>query len=176
LTSDINGEIKTGDKITASPISGIGMKATISAQIVGTAETNFNSIKSVQQTVKRQDGTSAKVRIGLMPVQVNVSYFAVPQTQGSISAILPPYLQKIANALSGKQVSPLRVLIGALALILGFTAGAIMLYASVRSNIASIGRNPLAQEALRKGFVDVVYAAIGLLVITVGATYAILAT
>lgn len=38
FVSDINGEIKVGDKITASPLAGVGMKATYSTKIVGVAQ------------------------------------------------------------------------------------------------------------------------------------------
>src|SRR5215831_15728974 len=36
LISDINGLVHTGDKITASPIDGVGMLASASTQVIGT--------------------------------------------------------------------------------------------------------------------------------------------
>jgi hypothetical protein len=175
LVSDLNGAIRVGDKITASPLSGIGMKAISSSEIVGTAQADLATVPSIKQMVKKRDGSSASIHIGRLPVEINVAYYTVSQSQVSPTSYLPPFLQNLANATLGREVSPLRVLVGALALLLGFIAAMVMLYSSVRSNIASIGRNPLAQHALRKGFVDVVIAAIGVLVITVIATYTILA-
>src|ERR1700740_623480 len=37
LVSDLNGDIKAGDKIASSPIEGVGMKATDPGQVVGSA-------------------------------------------------------------------------------------------------------------------------------------------
>jgi hypothetical protein len=49
LVSDINGKIAVGDPITASPIGGVGMKATSNAKVVGIAQDSFpNSTSSVQ--------------------------------------------------------------------------------------------------------------------------------
>lgn len=174
LVSDLNGIVKVGDKITASPVAGIGMKAINSTEIVGIAQADLSSVKTTKQTVARQDGKTVEINVGLVPVAVNVSYYSVPQGQQPLSSLLPPFLEKLANGVSGRQVSPLRVLVSALSLVLGFLAAAIMLYASIRSSIVSIGRNPLARESLRRGFMDVVIAAIGVLVVSIAATYIIL--
>ena len=45
LVSNINGNVKVGDKITASPIEGVGMKAMLSSEIIGTAESNLPTVK-----------------------------------------------------------------------------------------------------------------------------------
>lgn len=174
LVSNLNGDVKVGDKITASPVAGIGMKAVSSTEIVGVAQADLNSVKTTKQTVTRQDGKAVEISVGLVPIAVNVSYYSVPQGQQTLSSLLPPFLQKLANGISGSQVSPLRVLVSALALVLGFLAAAIMLYASVRSSIVSIGRNPLARESLRRGFLDVALVATGVLVVSIAATYIIL--
>lgn len=173
LVSDVNGEIKTGDKITASPLSGIGMKATNSTEVVGTAQSNLSSVPTVQKSVTSADGKSMKANVGLLPVVVNVAYYSA-SNQAGLSTFVPPFLQTVANAVSGHQVSPLHVLLSGIALILGFAVAAVMLYVSIRSGVISIGRNPLAEGALRKGLVDVVIAAMGVLVITVVVVYVIL--
>lgn len=175
LVSDINGTISIGDKITASPINGIGMKADSSGEVVGTAQEDLNLVRTVNQTVTKANGSTSSVRVGLLPIEVNVTYYSIaPIEQGTLATFLPPALQNLANYISNRQVSPFKVLVGALVLILGFITSAIMLYSSIRANIASLGRNPLAQHILRKGFIDVVIAALGVLAITVIATYAIL--
>jgi hypothetical protein len=175
LVSNINGAVMAGDKITASPIFGIGMKATKSGEVIGTAQANLASVQTVSQRVTKSNGQSAMVRVGLLPIEVNVAYYSVPQNGiGTIASFVPPALQSLADTVSGRQVSPLKALAGTVALVLGFVTVAIMLYSSIRANIASIGRNPLAQHALRKGFIDVVIAALGILAISVVATYIIL--
>lgn len=176
LVSDINGDVKTGDKITVSPISGIGMKASDASEVIGTSQADFNSVTTTSQTVSGQDGKSQTVHIGLLPIAVSVAYYSTSPSKGTLSSFVPPFVQSLANHLTGRQVSPLRVLLGSLALLLGFITVISMLYASIRSGVTSIGRNPLAEKALRKGLVDVVIAAIGLLLVTVIIVYVVLLT
>jgi hypothetical protein len=111
--------------------------------------------------------------VGLLPLAVNTTYYTSSSPQGTVSAFIPPFLQDIANAITGRQVSPLRVLLGASALLLGFITAIIMLYVAIRNGMTSIGRNPLAEGALRKGLVDVIVAAIGVLVIAIVIVYII---
>ncbi len=176
LVSDMNGAIKTGDKITASPVNGIGMKATASGEVVGTAEADLASIKTINQTVQNKSGKNTTIHVGLLQVAVNVTYYTVPQKQGNFSYILPPFLQDLANNISGRSVAPLRVLVGAMAIILGFTAVTVMLYSSIRANITSIGRNPMAESSLRKALVDVAFAAVSVLIVSAAMTYIVLVT
>jgi hypothetical protein len=174
LVSDVNGEIKAGDKITPSPISGVGMKAMQSGEIVGTAQKALGSVSSVKQQVTSADGKQETVNVGLLPIAVNVVYFSTNSASGSAAAFVPPFLQSVANAVTGKQVPPLRVLLGGLALLLGFIGATAMLIISIKSGMISIGRNPLAEKALRRGLFDVIIAAMGVLTATVVVVYAIL--
>jgi hypothetical protein len=174
LVSNINGAVKAGDKITASPVGGIGMKAVKSSEIVGTAQANLNSVKTVSRTFDGTNGKKVTVSVGLLPIAVSVAYYSTAASSGTAASFVPPFLQTIANNLTGKQVSPLRVLISAAALLLGFIAVTTMLYVSIKSDMISIGRNPLAGGALRKGLVDVLVAALGVLIVTVVIVYAVL--
>jgi len=175
LVSDANGPVKLGDKITISPLAGIGMKAISSAEIVGTAQRSLSSVKTISEQFKGKDGKQVSVRVGQLPVAVNVVYYSAASSAGSISAFVPPFLQSVASSIAGKAVSPLRVLISSVALLLGFISVALMLYAGVRDGVISLGRNPLAADALRRGMVDVMVAALGVLVVTCVAVVAIVA-
>jgi hypothetical protein len=42
LVSDINGVVVSGDEITASPVKGVGMKATSNAKVVGVTQSNMS--------------------------------------------------------------------------------------------------------------------------------------
>ena len=166
LVSDINGPVHVGDKIAVSPVSGIGMKATVSSEIVGVAQDNLSSVPTVAKTFSSTDGSRRTAKVGLLPISVNVAYYSAPAAGGTESAFVPPAFQNLASAVAGKAVSPLRVVVGTLVLLLGFTVIAIMLYVSIRSNIISIGRNPLAADALRRGMVEVLIAAFSVAVVT----------
>ena len=174
LVSDMNGPVKAGDKITTSPVDGIGMKATTSAEVIGTAQANLSTVATLSRSVAGSNGKPVSFAVGLLPITVNVAYYSAASGGSNASLFVPSFLQDIANTLTGRAVSPLRVLIGALALLLGFMTAAIMLYVSVRSSFTSIGRNPLAHVALRRGLVDVLIASGGVLVVTVAIVYAVL--
>lgn len=172
LVSDANGAISSGDKITASPIDGVGMKATTSMQVVGTAQANLSSAETQLKKVTTTDGSTAEVRIGLIPVQINVTYFVEPNQ----SAFIPIFLQDFANSVSGKEVSPVRVIIAALILLLAFISIAVLLYSTVKSSIISIGRNPLSEKAVRKGILQIGFTVLGILLLTLITIYLILTT
>lgn len=174
LVSNINGDIVAGDKITASPIDGVGMKAASSTQIVGTAQDDFNNIQTTELTITDKTGQSQVIRTGLLPVQVNVTYYAAASE--SQKTFLPEFLQQIANSVAGREVSVMRVLMSLLILILGFISSGIMLYSSVQSSIISIGRNPLSESAVQKSLLQVGATAVGILLVMAIAIYLILTT
>jgi hypothetical protein len=173
LVSDINGDIKSGDKITASPINGVGMKANSSALVVGTAQSDLSAVTTTQKTINDKRGQPQTVKVGAVPVQVNVTYYVAPEDK---NAFLPPFLQSIANSVAGKDVSPVRVLVSTLVLIFGFLSIAVLLYSSIRSSIISIGRNPLSEGAVRKSLFEVGATALGILLVMLIAIYLVLST
>ncbi len=172
LISDVNGAVKTGDKITASPISGVGMKAIEATTIVGVAQASLDSIQTEAREVTDKTGHKRQVRIGLLPVQVGVASYA-PEAKEQ-SSFVPPFLQSIANSVSGRNVSPVRVLVAALILILLFLSITVLLYSSVRSSIISIGRNPLSESAVRKSLFQVGLTVMILLLFAVAIVYLVL--
>jgi hypothetical protein len=172
LVSNVNGEISAGDKITASPIDGVGMKATTNIEVVGTAQASLSSVTTEARTVTKIDGTATQVRIGYIPVQVNVTFY-VAQAQGSF---MPTFLQEFANAVGGREVSPVRVMIATLTILLAFISIAVLLYSTVKSSIISIGRNPLSEKAVRKSIIQIGLTVIGILLLTLITIYLILTT
>lgn len=173
LVSDINGDVKAGDKITASPINGVGMKAVDSSLVVGTAQSDLSKVKTTTKSVKDKQGQSVDVKVGLMPVQINVTYYVAPDEQ---KTFLPPFLQALANSVAGKDVSPVRVIVSSVVLVFGFIAIAVLLYSSTRSSIISIGRNPLSEGAVRKSLFEVGATALGILLVMLIAIYLVLTT
>jgi len=173
LVSDLEGDVKTGDRIAASPIDGIGMKAELSSIIVGTAQADFSTIKTTEHFITDKDGNVHTIHIGLLPVQVNVTFFAA---EGEKANYVPAFFQEIANAIAGKTVSAIRVLIALIVMLVAFTSIGILLYASVRSSIISIGRNPLSELSVRKGLLQIGLIVIGILLFTLITIYLVLVT
>jgi len=173
LVSDINGAINTGDHIAASPIAGVGMKATTSGVVVGTAQASLSGVSTTKQTVTDKKGRQTIVHIGSIPIQVDKVFYQAPQDTNSF---LPPVLSDFANSVAGHQVSAVRVLAAAVLIALLFVAVTVLLYSSVRSSIISIGRNPLSENAVHKSLLEVGLTIVGVLVFTVIVVYRILTT
>jgi len=171
LVSDINGKVVNGDRVTASPIEGVGMKATSSSVIVGIAQGDLKSVSTEKRTITTKDGKKQTVNIGLLPVQVGVAYYTVDDGKASY---VPAFLQELANNVSGRNVSPVRVLVAALILLLLFICITVLLYSAVRSSIISIGRNPLSESAVRKSLVEVGLTVAAVLVFAILIIYLVL--
>lgn len=172
LVSDLNGSIKEGDKITASPIKGVGMKATGAGKVIGTSQEAFvqgSGLKKVELT--NRQGKKSTASITLLPVLVNVSLY---QPGGDPNKAVPVFLQNISSAVAGKQVSVLRIIISTLIFLLAIASIVLMIYGAVKSSITSIGRNPLAQSAVGKGLSQVILMASLTLVVATVAVYLIL--
>jgi hypothetical protein len=173
LVSDINGTVKTGDKITASPIAGVGMKALTSTLIIGTAQADLSGVSTESRTIKDKDGKRQTVKIGAIALQVDKVFYEAPQDANSF---LPPVLQDFASSIAGHQVSPVRVLIAGLLVLMLFVVVTILLYSAVHSSIISIGRNPLSEQAVHKSLLEVGLTVTGVLVFTIIVIYLILTT
>lgn len=173
LVSDINGDVRIGDKITASPIAGVGMRALTSTLVIGTAQANLADADTETRTVTDKNGKKQTVTIGAVPVQVDKVFYEAPEEQ---SSYVPPVLQDFANNLAGRPVSPVRVVIAGLLIAFVFVTVVVLLYSSIRSSIISIGRNPLSENAVHKSLLQVGITVLGVMAFTVIVIYFILTT
>jgi hypothetical protein len=160
LVSDINGTVKAGDRITASPIQGVGMRATENAVVVGVAQANLDDVEISQRGIADSNGEMNTVRIGLIPVQIETIFYA-GQTKGE--SFVPGFVQGIADSIAGRQVSPVRVIVAAVLLLLLFISITVLLYSATKSSIISIGRNPLSEKSVRRSLLEVGITSIGIL-------------
>ena len=172
IVSDINGDITVGDKITASPIRGVGMKAKAATEVIGIAESNLKDSETTTTNLTDTNGKKTSVHVGSIDVQVNISYYSPPRS--ALDAMVPTFLLNLGSSIAGKDLSPLRVLIGFSFLFMGFVIAGIMLQSGVRSGIISLGRNPLAHNFLRRGLIDVLVTSVAVLLITALVFYFVL--
>jgi len=150
LVSDINGTISAGDNITASPISGVGMKATTNSKIIGIAQSGLNNNSGSQQAYTDKSGNKHTALMGQVTVLVNVSsYFKEPD-----KTLVPSALQNLANALAGRTVSTLPILISSAIFIMTLIVVVSIIYAMIRSSIISVGRNPMSQSAIYRDLIQ----------------------
>lgn len=170
LVSNINGGIYAGDPVTASPIGGVGMKATTNTKIVGTAQDKLNGDHGSEQTYTDKNGHKHKVLLGEVPVLVNPSYYYKQPDK----TLIPPAIQNIANALAGKSVNSLPIIVSIAIFIVTLIIVVSIVYSMIHSSIISVGRNPMSQAAIYRNLIQLSGLIILILTISVVAIYLVL--
>jgi len=170
LVSNINGGIYAGDSITASPISGVGMKATSNTRIIGTAQDNLKNGTAKEQSYTDKKGRKHSIMLGEVPVLVNLSYFYKQPDK----TIIPAAVQNIANALAGKNVNSLPVIISMAIFIVTLIIVVSIIYAMIHSSIISVGRNPMSQAAIYRNLIQLSILVAIILGVAVLAIYMVL--
>ena len=173
LVSDQQGEISPTDFITLSSINGIGMKANEQqSNVLGRAATGFDGKSNVLSStvLTTEKGDQRTIRISRVKVDIAIDKNPLAR----ISNGAPAILSRAGTAITGKAVSPVRLYLGAVVLIIGtLTAGA-MLYAGIRSSIISIGRNPLSQHSIYRSMIGVAFSSLFVFVISIIGVYLLL--
>lgn len=168
LVSDVNGAIQKGDHITASQIAGVGMKATTNVRVIGVAESDMTG--GTPETYKDQSGASHTVTIGQVPVLINVSYFFKEPDK----TVIPAALQNVADAIAGKSVSTLPIVISAAIFLIMLIVVSSIIYSMIRSSIISVGRNPMSQSAIYRDLIQLSSLVLGILGVGIIAIYLVL--
>lgn len=174
LVTTAGGDIKVGDYIAISQIAGVGQKAgSDSTRVVGTAGADFNGTgDGVTRRSIDSGGQKREVAIGQIPVIVSVSTYTA--TDGKQDYVIPAWLQNLSNTLAGKTVSPIRIIIAGLILIVAVISISVLLYSAVRNSIISIGRNPLSKGGVLQGMLTIGAVAIIILIIAAVAMYVVI--
>ena len=170
LVSDINGSIAVGDPITSSPISGVGMKATENSKVVGIAQDKFPNTTVSKQTYKDKGGKTHTATIGQVPVLVNVAYYYKQPNK----TLIPSAIQNIANALAGKPVNSLPIIISIAIFIVTLVIVVGIVYALIHSSIISVGRNPMSQAAVYRNVIQLSGLVLVILAVAVVSIYMVL--
>lgn len=172
LLSDINGEVRTGDPVTASPIGGVAMKATESTKVLGIAQADLSSATQTQkERIKDKYGKIKDVKIGRIAVDINVLDLNI---DGGKNSDVVSGLQTVASSAAGKQVSTVRAVIAFIVLLLALALSIIVLYSGVSSSIRSIGRNPLSKRFVIQGLIQVIFAVFIIMIAAFSVVYIII--
>lgn len=174
LVSTAGGPIQVGDYISVSSVAGVGEKAgSDSTRVIGAAQQDFTGSGSgVTQDTIGSGSSKQQVEIGEIPVAISVSTYTA--TDGKQTYVVPNWLQNLSNTLAGKSVSPIRIIIAALILIVALVSITVLLYSAVRNSIISIGRNPLSRSSVLRGLLQVVAITGGILALTAAAMYLVI--
>lgn len=143
LVSTYNGDIKVGDAVSVSPLSGIGMKAGPGLPTVGVANSGFSSGSSgaTKRTVTGPGGKALRVVIGYVTVRTALG-------SGSNGAAGLNLLQRQVVNLTGHTLSTTRIIVSLVVAVMALASLVTLTYASIYASIISIGRNPLAKYAV----------------------------
>ncbi|MEP7204777.1 MAG: hypothetical protein ABI716_01115 [Candidatus Saccharibacteria bacterium] len=170
LVSDINGDIVQGDQITASPIKGVGMKATSNTKVVGIAQGTPISNGSNSTDYTDAQGKKQPLILGEVPVLVSAAYyFKTPE-----KTLIPSAIQNMANALAGKTVNAAPILVSAAIFLVTLIVVVSIIYAMIRSSIISVGRNPMSQSAVYRDVIQLSALVLGILAVALISIYVIL--
>lgn len=169
IVSDINGDVVRGDHVTASPVKGVGMRATANVRVVGIAQGKMTNVKV--QKYKNSDGEEKTMRLGEVPVLVNVAYYFKEPDK----TIVPAAIQNVANSLAGREVGTVPILISGAIFLIMLIIVASLVYSMIRSSIISVGRNPLSQSAIYRDLVQLSGLVLAILAVGLVSIYLVLA-
>jgi hypothetical protein len=170
LVSNINGSIKPGDEITASPINGVGMAVSQNAEIIGTAQASFPNQTASTETVTNAGGSKQKIEIGNIPVLISIGYYTKQPTK----TLIPTALQNIVNAVAGKQVKTLPIILSVVIFIITLIVVVAIIYSLIHGSIISVGRNPMAQSAVYRNVLQLSALVVGVIAVAMFAIFMIL--
>lgn len=157
LVSTLNGSIKVGDQISVSPFTGVGMKSSPGAYIIGLAQTDLADTS--QREVTDKNGQTQQIEVGYVRLTIGIGTDATAGSGEKLNS-----LQKFAKGLTGKTISTVRVVLSLVIAIVALLALITLIYASIYGSIISIGRNPLAKYAVFRTLGSV----LGMAVLTAG--------
>ncbi len=144
FVSNLNGDVKKGDILVASPIKGVLQKAgTISQYSVGVALEDLSD-RDVQTTeVSDGDGKKMTTTFALMSVNVDIKTYSAEDESDN-------WLQSIGYTITGKSVDELRVLTALVVFLALLAVESALVHGTVTSTISATGRNPLAKFMIER--------------------------
>lgn len=149
LVSTLGGDIRVGDRITASPLAGIGAKTNTNAWIVGIAQGSLDADTktAIKSTIADSGGAKHTVYVASIPVLVKVTYYSASSQAAAAdtNAQVPAVLQRAADALAGKHVSTRALILSFLLLVIGIIAAGVLINSTIRGGFLAIARQPLAK-------------------------------
>lgn len=175
LVSTQGGEIKAGDYVTLSAISGIAMKAgTEEATVFGRAVAGFDGKSLSRGSAKIQDvdgNVLDTVQLGSIPVTIEIQR---NPNEKSTKARVPEALERIGQAIAEKEVSAIRIYISLAITAISLITALVVLYTGVRGSIISIGRNPMSKRSILRALLQIILTSFLILVIGLFAVYLLL--
>lgn len=134
LVSTLNGAIKKGDLVTSSKVPGVGMKATASGYVVGTAQAGYDA--------------KDPATVSLIPVSLDIHYV---YTKLKIEPKLLDILNLSTIAVYEQPTTVFKYVVAGVVVILSFILGFISFGRIANTGVEALGRNPLAGKMIQFG-------------------------
>lgn len=146
LVSTVNGNIKVGDQISVSPFAGIGMEASPASRVIGLAQTAFNQGTSgaTAEQIKDKNGQIHHLEIGYVRLTIGIGTGYGTGAGGAQAN----FLQRLIKSLTGHTVSTIRIILSVIVGLVSLVSLITLVYASIYGSIVSVGRNPMAKNAI----------------------------
>ena len=156
LVSTAGGEIKSGDKVSVSALSGVAQKSYLGDYVVGFAKDDFTGAESGTQDVELIDesGKTRQFKAGLIEVQLSIGLENSLDSAENLNST-----QELVKSITGNSTSMPRIIASIVIALLTLIGLSILLYASIYGSIISIGRNPLARASILRGLAVVLVMA-----------------
>ncbi len=148
LVTDSGGDIKQGDSLVISPLSGIAMKDNLdtkATKYLGVAKESFSSQSAGAQEVSVELSNGSKKNVAIGKIQASI---ILSERQAGKGPQNRNFLTSIGERIAGKPVSSLRVVASAAVLVSTLSITGFMLNASIKGSFVSLGRNPLARISI----------------------------
>jgi hypothetical protein len=141
--ADLNGEVKKGDFLSVSPLSGVLQKVSGSGQtVVGSALEDFPSSKAKATSIKGENGQDKSAMIALMSINIDIKPVGQARVEDN-------FLQAIGKTITGHSVNEVRVLAAFMIFIALLVVEGVVVHGTITSTISAAGRNPMA-----RGFIE----------------------
>lgn len=165
--TDVNGLIKKGDLLVASPLEGVLMRSDGSNTlgVLGVALEDFPVDAS--HKVDLQGGPISTARVATIAINMDV------KLAGSADAN-QNWLEKIAQKIVKRPVNPVQALVALAMLVLLIVVEGGIVYATTSSTILSLGRNPLAKRSILGGLAQSLLLVVFVMVTGLLAIYLVL--
>jgi hypothetical protein len=167
--SDMGGEVTKGSLLAVSPVKGVLMKVSQDSgfSVVGVAsEEAATKTDSISYEIE-DGGTKETVKITKIMINLNRA------GSGNGNSV-DSSLARLGKAIVGKEVSEIRVVLALILFLIVLLAEGAIMYGAVSSAITALGRNPLARNAIRREMIRILFVAIIVFLIGLGAIYGIL--
>lgn len=174
LVSTEAGTIQPGDFLTVSNISGIAMKAgEFDPYTVGKAIAGFDGVENAVSKTELNDSLGNTNTVSIGRISIDISVGSNPLLRPAEST-LPEFLEKAAETIADKPVSPVRVYLSIFIILGAASIAGSLLYSGIRSSVISIGRNPLSKKSITKSLLQIIVSSIIIFLIGLFGVYLLL--